>query len=175
MDFTLFQLLIAFAFSLPLGFSLGIVYEPFRLYHKLGYTKNIHYLFSDIIFMCLCGFVTYIFSLALLDGSVRAFIVIGEILGFYIYFKLITPITDKIYEPSIKICKKIFRNLLKKGKTLMYNISKLIKVILHKLFVIFEKLINRVKRNERKKRKHISGRKTCEKHRRSKTKKKKAK
>ena len=122
MEFTLIDLIRAFSISVVAGIALAVFYEPIRIYHKLGFSKNIHYFVSDFIFIVISAFVTYLLCLAFLEGSVRLFTVIGEIIGFILFYFTARPILDKIYDPIIKISKKIISKLLKITRKVMYNI-----------------------------------------------------
>jgi spore cortex biosynthesis protein YabQ len=174
MDFTIAQLMPAFLFSLPLGFSLGIIYEPFRFFHKFTSSRNTYYLITDIIFMMICGIVTFFYCLAFLEGSIRWFVLIGEILGFFVYYRFVTPFFNKIYAPIIKFSKKIFGKLLKKGRNIMYNIRKIFKSLSCKLSSGITELVDKVSAYGKNSKRKLSRSKGRVKNKRSKTEKEKA-
>lgn len=122
MEFTLFELLRAFGFSVILGFALAAVYEPVRLLHKLGLSKPIHYFVCDTAFMIIASFVTYLFCLVYIEGSVRLFVIVGETLGFFAFYFSVRRLLDRIYAPFINFFKKNSAKLLKIGRKIMYNI-----------------------------------------------------
>lgn len=122
MEFTLFDLITAFGFSLLFGLILAVVYEPFRIFHKIGFSKPIHYFVSDFFYMIIFAVLTYFFCLVLLEGSVRLFVIIGEILGFTLFYIIVRPVLDRIYNPIIKISKKFAFRLLKITRKVMYNV-----------------------------------------------------
>lgn len=141
MEFTLVQLCMAFLYSVISGLILGLVYEIFRLSHIAGLTCGLYYFISDIVYMIICGLFTYFFCLVFLEGKVRLFVIIGEILGFFVYYNLLVKVFNCAFVPILRIIKKIFKKLLKKSRILMYNIkSKLLSVIL-----FFEKYIEGIK------------------------------
>ena len=153
MDFTLFQLLIAFAFSLPLGFVFGLIYELFKLFHKFGFTRYIGYLITDIVFMLFCGGVTFFYDLAFIEGNTRLFVIIGEIMGFFIFSKTISPLLEKIYPNLIKFCKKILKYLLKISNKIMYNIINIINKISMLIFKFAHIVFTKVKQDEKRRKK----------------------
>ena len=122
MEFTLLELVKAFGISIIVGFALAVVYEPFRIIHKIGFSKPLHYFILDYLYMIICAFVTYFVCLVLLEGCVRMFVIAGEISGFCLFYFTIRPIMDKIYKPVIKISEKILSKLLKITRKIMYNV-----------------------------------------------------
>ncbi|MBR2279987.1 MAG: spore cortex biosynthesis protein YabQ [Ruminococcus sp.] len=122
MEFTLSELLISFLYSILLGFILGFLYEPVRVFHKLGFNKKLHYYICDILFMIFSGIVTFYFSLSMLEGTVRAFVILGEVTGFVTFYHTVRRLLDIIFNPIIAIFKKILKKLLKTARKVMYNI-----------------------------------------------------
>ncbi|MCH5303974.1 MAG: spore cortex biosynthesis protein YabQ [Ruminococcus sp.] len=144
MEFTLSQLITAFLFSLVLGFCLGVIYEPIRILHKIGLNGKIHYFIFDCSFMVICGLVTFFYSLSMLEGRIRAFVILGEIIGFLLFHHSITPVTDKIYDPILKFFRKILKYLLKISRKVMYNIKNKLVYILKFLKDKLKKFSNKV-------------------------------
>ena len=168
MEFTLVELISAFGVSLIAGMTLAVVYEPFRLFHKLGFSDNIHYLICDFIFMIIAAFITYFLCLSILEGCVRVFVIIGEAIGFTCFSFVIRPILNRIYEPIIKISKKIAENLLKYARKVMYNVKS-------KSIIMFNCIKSKVLNNVRKKKERSFGADArVRNNKRSKTQKKKA-
>ncbi len=165
MEFTLSQLITAFLFSAVLGLFLGVIYEPIRIFHKIGFNSKIHYFITDALFMVICGLITFFFSLSMLEGRIRAFVIIGEISGFILFYYSVRPIMDKIYDPLIKFLKKILKYLLKISRKVMYNIENKLKNVLRCLLDKLKKILNKVfiygknkksnRKNDRKKEKRI--------------------
>ena len=122
MAFTLLELIRAFGISLIVGFSLAVLYELFRIFHKIGFSKSLHYFICDFVFMIISAFITYFACLVLLEGSVRLFVIAGECLGFVLFCITIKPIMDRIYNPVIKFSEIFTLKLLKITRKIMYNI-----------------------------------------------------
>ena len=123
MEFTLADLLRAFAFSVILGFSLAVFYEPIRLFHKFGFNKSIHYFICDFLFMIAFAVITYLFCIVYIEGTVRLFVVLGELIGFLAFYFTLRPVLNFIYNPIIKFLKKFSLKLLKCVRKVMYNIK----------------------------------------------------
>ena len=122
MEFTFPELLRAFLCSLLLGFFEGLLYEPVRLLRAVGPAGRLWYFFTDAVFMVICAFLTFFFSLAMLEGSVRFFVIIGEVLGFSAFAFTVRPLANKIYAPLIKFFDFFVKKLLKSASKLLYNI-----------------------------------------------------
>ena len=105
MEFTLLELVRAFLFSLLLGVFAAVLYEPIRLLHMLGLNSSKWYLFFDTLFMIICAFLTFFYSLIMLEGSVRFFVIFGEGIGFLAFYFTLRPLLNRIYAPLIKIFK----------------------------------------------------------------------
>lgn len=75
-----------FLLSIGLGFSLGILYDIFYI-TRLTITKSKYAIYiQDFVYLLSCSFITFIFILALSSGVVRGYILIGEFLGWLIYY-----------------------------------------------------------------------------------------
>lgn len=149
MEFTFHELFTAFLYSLITGYILGLIYEPVRFFH-LAFSKSAcAYFITDTLFMVFCALVTFFFSLSMLEGRVRGFVIIGEIAGFSAYRFSLRYVFDLIYKPIIKIFKKIFKKLLKIGSVVMYNL----KIKLSELKSLFKDKVRlyEERRNEKRK------------------------
>jgi spore cortex biosynthesis protein YabQ len=120
-EFTFTELLFAFLYSVIIGFLTGFIYEPFRIFHKLGFNKKYHFLICDILFMLICSIILFFYSLATLEGRIRGFVILGFGCGFFIFHLTLSRIFDLFYNPIIKIFKKILKKLLKICRKIMYN------------------------------------------------------
>jgi len=76
-----------FLFSLGFGFALGILYDLFRVLRLLT-DKNgrVALLTQDILYALCCTGLSFFFFLALGDGTVRLYLLGGEILGWLVYY-----------------------------------------------------------------------------------------
>ena len=113
MEFTLSELLVAFAFSVVFGLILGLVYQPFHLMHLHGLNTSTAYFVTDVIYMLIFGVMSYLFCLVYIEGRVRFFVIIGEAIGFFVYYYTLRRVLDVIFKPIVIILKKIYSKLLK--------------------------------------------------------------
>jgi len=76
-----------FLLCLGFGFALGILYDVFRVVRLLtNKAGKIALLAQDILYCLLCTGFTFFFLLSIGDGVLRAYAVLGEILGWLIYY-----------------------------------------------------------------------------------------
>lgn len=75
-----------FLFSVGFGFLLGILYDVFRTVRLMISNSAGFVLTMDILYFCVCAFSNFCFVMALDGGRVRAFIALGEALGWMIYY-----------------------------------------------------------------------------------------
>ena len=123
-----------FLWSIVMGAVMAMLYDIVRALRMLLHPGRIFLLVSDVLFFVLCGIFTSLFALPFNKGSVRAFIVFGEALGFLSYRLTIGNIAGRFYGIlskgimwiSQKICellKKIFDLLLKTASRVLYNVG----------------------------------------------------
>ena len=148
MWFSLSDQTVYFLASIALGAVFGAAYDLVRGVRLLVRAGRIHIFISDILFCIICGVITSLFALPFNKGSVRAFVLFGEFVGFLGWRLTVGSVTGKIYAGIArilrhfiaKICEKIqlfFDLLLKAGALLVYNVHEIIDklqeaVLIHK-------------------------------------------
>ncbi len=151
MEYTFLEQSIAFIYSILLGACLSIVYIPLKIIRQTFDLKKIIVIMLDILFMVISAFSTFLFALAFLYGSVRFYMIIGELIGFILFGITAGKIILKISVPLnkfliIKIKKMV--NLLKK------IIKKLLKILYKVLYNVVEKInkfVNFFKKHKKEK------------------------
>lgn len=97
-----------FFLSIPLGFLLGAI---FYILEGLDFTakerKTAQFIW-DIVFFLFAGFVTYCFLLIRSNGEIRAFILVGELIGFWVFKRLFGRITVWFLRRIISLVKAVF-------------------------------------------------------------------
>ncbi len=73
-----------FLLSLGFGFCIGVLYDVVRTIRLIFGGGKRTVLIFDILYSAFAGLVTFIFSLVITNGMVMAYVVFGEMLGFYI-------------------------------------------------------------------------------------------
>ena len=96
-----------FFYSILTGAVLGVVYDIFRILRIACPPKKIGIIVQDIIFALICIITTLMFFQFFTNGALRFFVLIGEFLGFLLYYLTIGVIVIKIARVIINIVKKI--------------------------------------------------------------------
>ena len=123
-----------FLWSLVLGAALGALYDIVRAARMVFRAGRIHMMISDVVFFMACGVLTVLFALPFNKGDVRAFILIGEAVGFLAYRLTLGSVMGKMYAILARLLRsfvqkirrfleKIFNYLLKATAVLLYNVS----------------------------------------------------
>ncbi len=112
---------------------MGILNEPFRFIRYGGFCSKVEVFIQDIIFMMLCGIITFFFSLCYNNGNVRFFILLGELSGFLLFRYTIGMLSGKVFH-------YLFFSL----KIAVYGIQKLFNVILTRIVKILVWLLVKI-------------------------------
>ena len=124
-----------FLFSLGFGFIMGVFYDLFRILRIcISKSRKIVLLF-DVLYFIFLGFCSYIFFLVINEGDIRAFLVLGEMIGFSIYYISIGVVIFSASEKVVVAIKRTFSSVLrmvfspfcwlfKKVKRVLVKISK---------------------------------------------------
>lgn len=107
---------VTLAFSLCLGGISCALYDVLRASRKAGFNSFITVLITDIIFWIVSAFITFIFLMARTYGEIRAYVFMGELIGFVLYrftlSRLIFPLF-KIFFEGIQKVRVYFNTVLK--------------------------------------------------------------
>lgn len=68
-----------------LGFLLGAWYDVFRILRRLSHPRKVAVFFQDVVFFATAAVVVFLFSLAMTEGIVRSYVLIGAAAGFEAY------------------------------------------------------------------------------------------
>lgn len=138
-----------FAPMLGLGFVLGAVYDFIRIVRLFVSSKKIFIFITDIFFMLFCAASSYLLFIAVLNGRIRGYAVVGEIIGAVMYFlsigSVIYPFFRKIQDRLKKFFRKLFAPLIyvsRKIKAFAVNSAK-------KSFERTEKLFEELKNSKK--------------------------
>lgn len=75
---------LTFVLSIGLGFLFCLVYDILRVFHKLWLKGFFEVLVSDLLFWFVLSVVTFCFLIIRCQGSVRAFVLFGQVVGFLV-------------------------------------------------------------------------------------------
>ena len=124
-------------YSAGLGFSLGIIYDLFRMlfYLLTGSDKKLVNL-RDIIYSIVCLAATFLFLLVMCDGQLLVYVFIAEAVGAYIYFRTLS---RQIFSPVRKVI-VIIRRFFARIKRFLSEIKTRICTLNEKMFKKLHKI-----------------------------------
>ena len=102
-----------FLLSIGAGALLGILYDGFKVLRIVIPSRSIIVFFEDIIFWVLAALFSFTFILIFNSGEIRGFIIFGEIVGFFVYWLLFSPVVTKIFKAVVKTIKKAVMLILR--------------------------------------------------------------
>lgn len=122
-----------FLYAVGFGFFIGIVYDLFRALRLMLSGGKKAFIVSDILFSLAAGFFTFLFALSRLDGNIRGYVLMGELLGFLVYSvtfgAFFSKLTDRIVLGIYRFFKMLAKPFLyiyrKSRKFLRKNAEKL--------------------------------------------------
>lgn len=75
-----------FLFSLGFGFLLGILYDVFRTLRLIISDSSLFTVFADVTYFLVCTFLIFCFNLVVDSGKIRLYVLLGDLLGWMIYY-----------------------------------------------------------------------------------------
>lgn len=75
-----------FFYSLGFGFLLGILYDVFRIVRLAVSNAKPFVAVMDFLYFVVCGILSFFFVLVTDEGNLRIYTVLGEVLGWMIYY-----------------------------------------------------------------------------------------
>ena len=115
-----------FVIFLISGILVGLVFDFFRILRKSFKHPDIVIYIQDVLFWIITGIILLYLSFLFNDGEIRIFMILGSILGFFIYMFTVSKMIIKISVYIILKIKKIIYSIL---KTILIPIKYLIKII----------------------------------------------
>ncbi|NLY44477.1 MAG: hypothetical protein GX053_00550 [Tissierella sp.] len=106
-----------FLIAMNYGLILGGIYDFYRVFRYFSKPKKIRTAVEDILFWVIVTLIVFTFLVRKTDGIIRGFVVLGFIIGYLFYFKMIS-------KYSYLLLKKIF-------KLIFDLISEIMKIILY--------------------------------------------
>lgn len=103
---------VIFLYAVALGAILCTVYDVFRII-RIAFGGKITAVFvEDIIFSVIALMLTFIFVVAFNSGELRFFILLGEMIGFTLYYFTLGKLTMSVSKAIISTIKKLLNLLL---------------------------------------------------------------
>ncbi len=102
-----------FLLSLGFGFLMGILYDLVRIVRiSISKSKKLILIF-DLLYCIFLGFCSYIFFLVVNEGDIRGFLLLGEGIGFAIYYFSLGIVVFTASEKIVDTIKKVILKFLK--------------------------------------------------------------
>ena len=98
-----------FLLSLGFGFLLGVLYDVFRTLRLIISSSSGFTVFADIMYFMLCAFLVFCFNLAVDSGKIRLYVLLGDLLGWLIYYFSLGEISVRLSNRIIASAKRCFR------------------------------------------------------------------
>lgn len=161
----------AFLYSFLLGAILGALYGPFKAFRVTFLSGKISVVICDVLYMLIASLLLFFYSLAMMYGYIRIYVIAGVLVGFILYRMTVARLLFCIYDPIIKLIKKILRKITTKFKIyskkllkipykILYNINIKISTFRNKrqrdVVVNKKEKANNDKSKHKEKRKHIA-------------------
>ena len=106
-----------FALSIVIGILFAIVFDVLRVIRIIFPHKSWMVFIEDMLFMLFCGFWFFIFSMTSARGQLRAFLLAGNLLGFFLYIftvgELVRRLVTKTREAIIAFLKRVYNLLVR--------------------------------------------------------------
>jgi len=93
------------------GFLLGILYDVFRILRlALRFGKKLTFA-ADVFYVLSCTFFTFFYLLAANNGQLMAFILLGEALGWLVYYFSLGPVAIRVSDAVLRAIRGTVRFL----------------------------------------------------------------
>ncbi len=105
--------ILSFLYSLVLGVIFSIFYDVFRAGRIVFFKKNLFVFLEDIFYFFILSIITFLFLLGTTNGEVRAYILLGILLGFISFNQTVSPFTLKSFTLILRWIKSILKAVSK--------------------------------------------------------------
>lgn len=97
-----------FLMSAALGAALGVFYDVFRIVRIAVRTPPAVVLIEDLVFSIVCTAATFLFLIGADKGQLRIFLLIGEAVGFALYYCTVGALMIGAARGIIAVIKKVY-------------------------------------------------------------------
>jgi len=129
-----------FFVSFGFGFVLGIVYDLFFIIRNLILKNRVVTFICDALFVFTASVSGFLLLLVITDGQVRAYVIVGELLGFFVYYFSLGVVIVRVCDVINRIIRRIFA-LIKK---LFSFIFKIISFPFRMIFKFFARILKKM-------------------------------
>ncbi len=96
-----------FFLSLGFGFLLGVVYDVFRVVRLIISRSAWFTVFMDILYFLICAFLIFSFNLVVDSGKIRVYVLLGDMLGWFIYYFSLGAITARLSNKFVSSARRL--------------------------------------------------------------------
>lgn len=136
-----------FILSYVFGILIGLIYDIFKCFRIIGFSKNYMILIEDILFMLILGIATFFLSLSFNDGKIRLYIVFSEFISMIIYKITISKLLIYIFMKILIILNKIKQIIMTILKPISSFLNKNLLFILSNTKIFLNSIKNILKCN----------------------------
>ncbi|MBE6835236.1 MAG: hypothetical protein E7515_03175 [Ruminococcaceae bacterium] len=148
-----------FFVSVGFGFALGIVYDVFFIIRNLISKRKWVTVVCDVIFTLFSSLMSFLLLLSVTDGQIRFYVILGELIGFFVYYFSLGVFIVKICEKITAVLKKLFavvkRFFLFVFRVISFPFRKLFKLLKGIFKKIYEKTLKNTKKIVKKSKYHL--------------------
>ncbi len=99
--------ILSFLYSILVGGTFCFIYDFFKAYRLKRKSSAVSVFFQDIIYSAIVSVIAFCFFLIFVNGEIRSYILLGFVLGFFIFkitvSKIILPIIKFMFGALIRI------------------------------------------------------------------------
>lgn len=141
-----------FFVSVGFGFALGIVYDFFFIIRNLVSKRKWVTFVCDTLFTVLASVMSFLLLLIITDGQIRAYVILGEIIGFFVYYFSLGVFIVKLCERITRIIRSVFAFF----KRILLFIFKVIFAPFRFIFSFFGRFFKKIYEKTRKNAKKVA-------------------
>lgn len=101
-----------FLLSCGFGFLLGLLYDGFRIFRMAFLKQKTVVFFQDILYFIVCGCLTFLFCLTMNYGEIRGYVLLGEVLGWIVYYFSLGAMIFRASSAIVKVLNKVVQFIL---------------------------------------------------------------
>ncbi len=114
-----------FWYSFTLGLILGVIYDIFRIFRLVFNSKKWGIFFQDMLYFIIISLITFFFIIIFNKGKIRYYILIGQFIGWGIYYISLGRIVYKYSKIFLRVIKNFFSFLFYPLKVIFNKLSKI--------------------------------------------------
>ena len=122
-----------FLLSMGLGFIMGFFYDFFRIIRLAISQRKAFVVVFDLLYCIFLCFVSFIFCMTVNEGQFRLYLLLGEAIGFAVYYFSLGVVVFTLGEKSVSLIKSCFKRIFRVIFFPFCWIFKRVKVLFNKI------------------------------------------